>query len=382
MPIHRHQIEVRPNWQQKVADLGLVYHTFEGKPYWDESVYYELSPDLVHSLYRAAKDLHDKSVEVCSKEIEQKNLDAWGLPGDVWDGVGLSWTRNDPSLYGRFDFAIGPDGVPKLLEYNADTPTALLEAAIVQDDWATEMLPGLRPANQIYDSLVSHLKKLASDLPAKLTFASEPFAEDWITIALLESSAKEAGFVTNLVQMDQIGWDARSHRFVSGQGEPIEACFKLYPWEYMLRERFGYSLLRYLDADGATLWLEPLWKFLLSSKRILASLWEYFPGHPNLLPCFWDGPRGMTEYAIKPYHSREGANITLVMKDETVEEGGDYADEQVVFQQYAQMEREEDKVTPVFGVWMVGGEPCGIGIRESESKITTNLSRFVPHVVP
>ena len=43
-----------------------------------------------------------------------------------------------PSVYGRMDFAFGPDGVPKLLEYNADTPTSLLEGAVIQVDVARD----------------------------------------------------------------------------------------------------------------------------------------------------------------------------------------------------------------------------------------------------
>ena len=35
----------------------------------------------------------------------------------------------------------------------------------------------------------------------------------------------------------------------------------------------------------------------------------------------------------------------------------------------------------VVGSWIVGSEPCGIGIREDASAITMNLSRFVPHVI-
>ena len=41
-----------------------------------------------------------------------------------------SWEEDDYSLYGRFDFAF-VNGVPKLLEFNADTPTSLVEAAVI-----------------------------------------------------------------------------------------------------------------------------------------------------------------------------------------------------------------------------------------------------------
>jgi glutathionylspermidine synthase len=31
------------------------------------------------------------------------------------------------------------------------------------------------------------------------------------------------------------------------------------------------------------------------------------------------------------------------------------------------------------GSWVIGDEPAGIGLREDESEITRNTSRFVPH---
>lgn len=36
---------------------------------------------------------------------------------------------------------------------------------------------------------------------------------------------------------------------------------------------------------------------------------------------------------------------------------------------------------PILGSWVIGGEPSGMGIRENESRITDNMSYFVPHVI-
>jgi glutathionylspermidine synthase len=35
---------------------------------------------------------------------------------------------------------------------------------------------------------------------------------------------------------------------------------------------------------------------------------------------------------------------------------------------------------PLIGSWMVNGWACGMGIREDQTPITGNLSRFVPHI--
>jgi len=34
---------------------------------------------------------------------------------------------------------------------------------------------------------------------------------------------------------------------------------------------------------------------------------------------------------------------------------------------------------PVFGLWMIDQQCCGLGIRESSGLITDNLSSFIPH---
>jgi glutathionylspermidine synthase len=36
---------------------------------------------------------------------------------------------------------------------------------------------------------------------------------------------------------------------------------------------------------------------------------------------------------------------------------------------------------PVVGSWLVNHEPCGLSIREDESPITGNGSRFLPHAI-
>ncbi|EPW5170406.1 glutathionylspermidine synthase family protein, partial [Campylobacter coli] len=59
-----------------------------------------------------------------------------GIPFNLIDAIKMSWENEVHwHLYGRFDLAGGLDGKPiKLIEFNADTPTALFESAILQ--WA------------------------------------------------------------------------------------------------------------------------------------------------------------------------------------------------------------------------------------------------------
>ena len=66
-----------------------------------------------------------------------------------------------------------------------------------------------------------------------------------------------------------------------------------------------------------------------------------------------------------------------------VETGGEYGAEGFIYQEAAASKSTDGKY-PVIGSWVIGHEPgnaaAGIGIRESDTPVTTNTSRFVPHL--
>ena len=123
---------------------------------------------------------------------------------------------------------------------------------------------------------------------------------------------------------------------------------------------------------------------LLSTKAILPLLWEMTPGHPNLLPArFADEPNGVDvgpRFARKPCLSREGSNVTLVAGDQVLAATGGSYGGRAVLQALAPMPA-FDGNHAVIGSWLVGDQPCGIGIREDRALITSNTSRFVPHAI-
>lgn len=375
--IRRIEIAPRPNWQQRVSEEGLVFHTFESAPYWYESAYYQLSPELVSRFFEAAREVHAKCLELCEQIVDGGSCGESGLPPDIGDAITQSWRLKQPHLYGRFDFALGPDGLPKLLEYNADTPTALLEAAVIQDSWRAEVFPSSHAVGDIWVALVDRWSAIKGQLSEPLYFAYTELAEDLVTVGVLQQTATEAGLRTKLIKMEDIGYNAKRSAFTDLEENEIRTVFKLYPWEEMARERFGYFALNHI---ANTLWIEPVWKLLLSNKSILARLWRAFPEHPNLLPCFVGPHNNLAEWVAKPFFSREGANVRVHSQGLEASAEGEYGGEPVVYQAYCDMQC-VPSVHTVFGVWMVGDEPCGIGIRESDGPITTNTSRFVPVVV-
>ncbi len=366
----RHPVAPRPDWPAQVERVGLSYHSHAHGPYWDESACYELAADEVAALENAANALHRLCIEAADAVIQHGWWPRLGIPAAAVPAILASWERDDFSLYGRFDFAFDSSAPPKLLEYNADTPTALLEAAVVQWFWLQDTRPASDQFNSIHERLIAAWQRWGGKALHFSAIKDHP--EDEQTVLYLRDTAEQAGVATQFVHVEDIGWNGTG--FVDLADAPIAQCFKLYPWEWLWHEEFGAHLAR-----ETTRFIEPMWKMLLSNKGLLPILWELFPGHPNLLPAY-EAPEPLgANFVKKPKLSREGANITLVRDGQIAEAaGGDYGAEGFVYQALAPL-RDFAGQRPVFGVWVVDHAAAGLGIREDTRHITGNLSRFVPH---
>ncbi|MFK3735323.1 glutathionylspermidine synthase family protein [Streptomyces sp. NPDC088090] len=392
--MERHTIEPRPGWQEIVEEQGLVYPLTrypDGslRPYWDESAYYSFTLPEVEALEEVVEELHAMCLAAAAHIVERNRFADLGITDPrVAERVAESWRRRAelPSLYARFDLVYDGTGPAKMLEYNADTPTSLVEAASPQWFWMEERFPGADQWNSLHERLVDAWKRQAPLLPpGPVHFAhseTDELGEDLMTVAYLRETAEQAGLATEALSVERIGWDRLSRRFVDEKLRFIRSCFKLYPWEWLVTDRFGRHVLSTLDnggGSGTTCWIEPAWKMLLSNKALLAILWELYPGHPNLLPAYLDGPRELaatTGWATKPLLGREGAGVTLH------EAGSEPAvrDEPCCYQGLAPLPDFDGNRT-LLGAWVVEDEAAGLGIRESAGAITDEYARFLPHVI-
>ncbi len=366
--------EPRPDWQQRVEQHGLVFHTTDdGTPYWDESACYVFTSREIDVLEQATYALND----LCLKAVEQiiaRNLwEQFQVPPAFVDFVRKSWDEDDESVYGRFDLLYDGVNPPKLLEYNADTPTALLEASVIQWYWLQDTAPEADQFNSIHERLLDIWRILKDQAQGPYTFCSlEDHVEDFMTVNYLRDVAIQAGLETQYLSMEQIGWNASAKQFIDPAERPMPHIFKLYPWEWMFRERFGAYPL-----EAPTRWLEAPWKVLLSNKALLPLLHELFPDHPNVLPASWQPLPGAC--VRKPTQGREGANVRLMDGDKIVEEApGPYYKGPFIYQEFFPTPRHDGRGI-VIGSWLVNGYACGIGVREDDRLITSNTSRFVPH---
>lgn len=385
----------RPGWQQTVEAQGVVYPLTRHpdgslRPYWDESAYYVFGLEEVEALEETVAELHRMCLAAAAHIVAEDRLADLGITDPrVAGAVTESWRRRAelPAVYGRFDLRYDGTGPAKLLEYNADTPTSLVEAASPQWFWMEERFPGADQWNSLHERLVDAWREQAALLPpgSPLHFAhssADELGEDLMTVAYLKETAEQAGLATDWISMEEIGWDTLSGRFVDNGLRFIRSIFKLYPWEWLTTDLFAGHVLDTLDnggGTGSTLWIEPAWKMLLSNKALLAILWELYPGHPNLLPAYLDGPRELaasTGWVAKPLLGREGAGVT-------VHEPGTAAagrEEACCYQGLAPLPAFDGNHV-VLGAWVVRDEPAGLGIRESAGLITDEYARFVPHVI-
>jgi len=459
----------RHGWEQTNASLGLTYNATplaDGRTlsYWREGPFYDFDLDEILALEQAATTLHrmcvtagDHLVAGCPRRDRAVRREAY-LSAECWpdtcrlakigipeyaheqvirtwfDGDKDAWTHSDkdlfgahthapqgpdysPSVYGRFDlWYAGKGSTPKLLEFNAQTPTALLESAVIQWSWLEQTLQTHhheRQWNVVHERLVEAWRRNMAELRAarpwlperpKIYFAyetSETSGEDRMNVAYLMETATQAGFPTELIAMSQIGVDQvdGSIRFQQGQfevGPQIDVIFLLYPWEWLWHEEGGRPIFRNMadPTKRGTVWIEPPWTAALwSNKGLLPVLWELFGDKPEgelLLPAYFavDKPAAMSSYAKKPIWSREGANVELVRDNvPLVANPGEYGREGFVYQELRELPSfpgNEGDCHPVLGVWMIDGEPAGLGIREGvgvDGLITRNDAHFVPHTI-
>lgn len=377
----------RHDWRKTAEKMGFTFHTAGGERYWDESAAYAFSlAEIEEGIEAPVTELEQMALYFVGEAVKSEEaLTRLAIPRAYWATIYDSWMRGDRNLYGRFDFAFDGKGPAKLLEYNADTPTALFETGVFQWVWLEEQIArGVLPQgadqfNSVHERLVEAFQNLRGGAPYHLHLTCmRDTTEDRGTVVYLEECAQQAGLSTQFLYVDEIGL-TRDGAFVDLANAPIDVLFKLYPWEWMLREEFGKAVPR-----SSTQFIEPIWKALLSNKGLLPFLWKLAPNHPNLLPAFFadeDASALGGNFVEKPLLSREGANIRIVKNGiANVANTGPYGAEGFIRQGLAELPNLGGGYA-ILGAWVVASQPAGMLVREDLSPITGNSARFVPHFI-
>lgn len=396
--MQRLSIEARKDWLPQLTSEGVLWTTTEEGPYWTEALkqpkYYSFTRFEQEQLEQAANEIHEMCLETMEWLIEQATdaqryeiFEMFNIPEEARPEIIRSWVDDEWGMYGRFDFIMTKHG-PKLLEYNADTPTILIESAISQWNWFKDnkekFSPNAFQFNEIHEALVNHWGDMAfaNEIGDKINFVATTQVDDFATIAYMAEVAAEAGLNVNMFDIGEISLE--NGRFFDITGQHIDTCFKLYPWEWMYEDEFGSAI-----ANSRTRFIEPTWKMMLSNKALLVLLYQRYPHCEWLVPAYMEDDfdrlnlftKCRPKWVLKPLLSREGCNVRIFEYGKSAEEtGGNYGDEPRIVQEYIEWV-DFDGCYPMLGVWMVGNDAVGLGIREDDSRITGNNSRFIPHVV-
>lgn len=386
-------LPIKPVDTNYLESLGFTWHTDTDETSYIANELLIITPKEAEAFYNAGNELYGMFIEAAQYVIDNNLFHELGIPFNLINLIKQSWEDDVHwHLYGRFDLAGGIDGMPiKLLEFNADTPTALFETAIVQ--WAMLKYNNLNESSQfngVYEAIVENFKRLVTLQEDTQNFDSKyegwkflfssikGNAEEENTTKLLAHMATEAGFETNFGFIDEVEF---ANDGIFAQKIPHELWFKLIPWEAIALETPDLAmLLENIITNKEAIIFNPSYTLLFQSKGIMKILWDLFPDHPLLLESSFE-PLANTKQVKKPFFGREGGSVTLLNEDGSIleKEDGEYENYKMLYQSYVELPQDTKGASYQAGLFFAY-ESCGVGFRKG-GKIINNGSKFVGHIV-
>lgn len=347
--------------------------------------YYMFEEHFANKIKLATIELNNMCLAVTDTVIQSNEmLVKFGIPEWIWPKIRASWKdwkKKKHSLTGRFDLAANSRHL-KMLEFNADTPGTLFEAAVLQEKWAKHCACdiGKSAGQDIEKHLMSAITEIFSDTVHILIDKDE---EEVNTAIYLKEILKKVGIHGEIIiGLGFVG--NKINGFYDKQGRKIRNVWKTWNWETLIadyekeKEQGGLKLSDLFFSDEVTI-AEPLWKVITSNKALLPVLWEHFPGHPYLLHTEWtlgkyfDGK----PYVKKPIVGRCGENIEIVggNREKIEANEGKFSDRSSIYQDAFDIEKHQG-FYPVIGSWVIGSKYAGFGIREDTKMITEYNSPY------
>ncbi|PGC26271.1 glutathionylspermidine synthase [Bacillus pseudomycoides] len=311
------------------------------------------------------------------------------------------------SVISRFDFAMTDTGI-KMLEFNSDTPTFIMECFQMNGEVCKE-LDYHDPNNNQERLLSSGITKAVMEAakgierPNVVFTAHHEHMEDWNTTRYLSQLCQVSNKVVSMSEL-RITKDA----LLDGDGVPIDVLYRqAYPIEHLVEDRdpntgdlVGIELLQ-LVKEGKLFIINPISSFLLQPKSVQCIIWglaeagAFYTNEEQqwiqeyMLPTYLEADLflGKNSFVQKPSFGREGDTVIIRDKDTNIVNQNSYQTykkELPVFQKYIKLpvvsletEKGNEELSYVFGSFLIAGKPSSIGIRAGE-KITGNESYYLP----
>ncbi|MGE7874565.1 glutathionylspermidine synthase family protein [Bacillus paramycoides] len=316
--------------------------------------------------------------------------------------------RYPEAVISRFDFALTEDNRIKMLEFNSDTPTFIVECFQMNGKVCEQLDyddPNTNQERLLSSGITKAVMEAAKGIknPNVVFTAHHEHIEDWNTTMYLSQLCHVENKVMSMSEL-RITGDA----LVDGDGMPIDVLYRqTYPIEDLIEDQdpetgdlVGVELLQ-LVKEGKLFIINPVSAFLLQPKSIQCLIWglaeegafytieeqqwitEY------MLPTYLEPNLflGKDSFVQKPSFGREGDTITIRDKDTNImirNVHQTYKSSLPIFQKYIDLpvvfletEKGIEKLSYVFGSFLIAGKASSIGIRAGE-KITGNESYYLP----
>ena len=357
-------LSIKPLKNEHLEKIGFLWFKDHDGEYIVRDKLLSITSQEAQAYHDATNELYKMYEEGAEYVIKNNLFEQLDIPPSLIPEIKRSFaTERELHLYGRFDLSGGIDNREiKLIEFNADTPTLLLETALIQVmmlEYA--QLENVSQFNTIYGAIAEKFVAIAATKRGEysrfLFSCVEGIEEEYETVKLLERMAKEKQLNTDFCYLEE-----------SEGREAFDFWFKLYPWEDM----------EHFQREEEQSMLNPAYTLLYQSKGMLAILYKLFPDSPYLLETSFS-PLSC-KYVKKRMFGREGANIEIVENSKLLKAtDGIYGEYKSIYQAYTPFVRDAKNLHYQAGVFYSNGA-CGLGFRRG-AEILDDMSQFVGHVV-
>lgn len=382
----------------------------DGTEYGLAGIHY-ITPEFRQEIASATEGLgsiYAKTVFAVQSADEELLLEL-GIPKEALLAVRVLVKPEMVTAIGRFDFVQSAEGL-KMIEFNADTPTSVVEAFFVNGKACTyfgancpnEEMEG--QINKAFTGIVESYKEQGYATDSIVFSALGWHDEDRDTVKyLMDHSGLKAKFVA---LEDLRVFEDRLCALIDEQLIPIDVWYRLHALEKLAvendeRDQYptGAHVLD-LVARGKLAIINPPSAFVAQTKALQSLIWnlheagEFYTPHEHLLienymlPTYMEN-RFLNDlpYVSKPIFGREGGAVSLFEANgQVVEQDKDefYWDQPMIYQKRVEMEEVESNTASgpyrgrlLWGSFLVGGKASAICARIGE-RITGNLSCFLP----
>lgn len=418
--------EWRRNYYNQFPEF---WGTLPGEKIEEYAVYgaLEVSSEHVAMLRTASLRLYQIMTRLATafQQADDQALIAIGIPPSAMPYVYTIIPDMPAVMCGRFEFVMTATG-PKLLEFNAETPTFVVELFHMNGRVCTDfglLDPNVHCQEQLVQAIQASIHAglswidSRSDGQASVVFSASSQQQEERGTAefyqqLLETQ-KPLPYRTSFRGLDELR--VTHDRLLTADGESVDVLYKLYPTEYLIEDEapdgtpVGLALMDLVNRRRLAI-INPPIAFVLQNKALVAMVWamhlEHSPFFTDeehqwieeyILPTYLDSndvqgePFFTGQYVRKPVYGREGDSITIHKSGEVVEQSEEnlYSNQPMVYQQYASLptttiatEAGQIEVHLVHNCFVAGGVPSAIGVRASRKLIFDDYSYFLPVCSP